>query len=153
MMLEQLAYLAEIVGTGLVVASLLYVGREVRQNTETMRQNAAGFYLSLQERLCGEVANSREFAERWLKGASDFESLDGVDRQRMMLFEWRAFTGWNQLFQLRRDGLVPDSQWHELLWSIKNFGSRQSAREAWVIFKGAFGEPFQAFVAEHMNWS
>ena len=117
MILEQLAYLAQIVGVGLVVASFIYVGKQVRQNTEIMRQNAAGYYLSLQERLCRDVANSREFAEQWLKGASDFDSLDEVDRQRVMLFEWTAITGWNQLFQLREDGLVPDSQWHELLWS------------------------------------
>jgi len=52
----------------------------------TMRQNAAGYYLSLQERLCGEVANNRELAEYWLKGASEFDRLDEVDRQRMMLF-------------------------------------------------------------------
>ena len=147
MTLEQLA---EIVGVGLVVASLVYVGRQLKQNTEIMRQNAAGYYLGLQERLCGEVANNRELAEYWVKGESEFDSLDEVDRQRMMLFEWRAFTGWNQLFQLRQDGLVPDSQWHELLWSVKNFGRRQSAAESWVVFKGAFGKPFQDFVSKHM---
>jgi hypothetical protein len=151
MTLEQLAYLAQIVGAGLVVASLVYVGRQLRQNTAIMRQNAAGYYLGLQERLCGEVANNRELAEYWLKGASDFESLDDVDRQRIMLFEWRAITGWNQLFHLRKDGLVPDSQWNELLWSVKNFMTRQSAREAWTVFKGAFGKPFQDFVSSHID--
>jgi hypothetical protein len=151
MTLEQLAYLAEIVGVGLVVASLIYVGRQLRQNTQIMRQNAAGYYLNLQERLCGEVATNRELAEYWLKGATEFDSLDAVDKQRIMLFEWRAMTGWNQLFQLRQDGLVPDSQWNELLWSVKNFGARQSAREAWSVFKDAFGEPFQDFVSRQID--
>jgi hypothetical protein len=68
-----------------------------------------------------------------------------------MLFEWRAITGWNQLFHLRKDGLVPDSQWNELLWSVKNFMARQSAREAWTVFKGAFGKPFQDFVSSHSD--
>jgi hypothetical protein len=150
-MLEQLAYLAQIVGVGFVVASLVYVGRQVKQNTETMRQNAAGYYLGLQERLCGEVASSREFAQQWLKAATDFDSLDDVDKQRVLLFEWRAFTGWNQLFQLRQNGLVPDSQWNELLWSMKNFGGRKSAGQAWSVFKGAFEPRFQDFVSRHMT--
>jgi hypothetical protein len=150
MTLEQLSYLSQIVGVGLVVASLIYVGRQLKQSTETMRQAAAGFYLNLQDRLCGEVANSRELAERWLKGASEFDSLDDVDKQRVILFEQRAITGWNQLFLLRQDGLVPDSQWKELIWSVKYFGSRQSARVSWSISKDSFGKPFQAFVAEHM---
>ena len=68
----------------------------------------------------------------------------------MMLFEQRAIAGWNQLFLLRKDGLVPDSQWNELLWSVEHFGSRQSARETWKIFKSSFGKPFQDFVSEHM---
>ena len=150
MTLESLAYLAQIIGTGLVVASLVYVGRELRQNTETMRQNAAGYYLGLQDRLMQEVANSRELAEYWCKGAAEFDALDEVDRQRVMLFEQRAIAGWNQLFLLRQDGLVPDSQWKELLWSVQHFGSRQSARASWSLFKDSFGKPFQNFVAEHM---
>ena len=150
MTLEQLAYLAQIIGVGLVVASLVYVGRQLQQNTETMRQNAAAYYLNVQDRLCGEVANSRELAECWLKGASEFESLDTVDRHRAILFEQRAIAAWNQLFLLRQDGLVPDSQWQELVWSVKHFGSRQSARESWNVSKGSFGKPFQAFISEHM---
>ena len=58
MSLESLAYLADIVGVGLIVASLVYVGRQLRQNTETMRQNAAGFYLGLQDRLMGTGARA-----------------------------------------------------------------------------------------------
>jgi len=151
MTLQNLSYLADIVGVGLIVASLVYVGRQLKQNSEIMRQNAAGYYLNLQEKLCGEVANNRELAEYWLKGAADIDTLDAVDRQRIMLFEWRAFTGWNQLFQLRHEGLVPDSQWNELLWSVRNFGRRQSAKEAWEVFRGAFGKPFQEFVSTQMQ--
>ena len=151
MTLEQLAYLAQILGVGLVVASLIYVGRQLKQNTETMRQNAAGYYLNLQDRLCGEVSNNRELAECWHKAASDFASLDEVDKQRAILFEQRAIAAWNQLFLLRQDGLVPDSQWQELIWSVKHFGSRQSARQCWSVSKASFGKPFQDFISEHMT--
>lgn len=150
MTLESLAYLAQIIGVGLVVASLVYVGRQLRQNTEAMRQNAAGYYLSLQDRLMQEVSNNRELAEYWVKGATAFDSLDEVDKQRVMLFEQRAIAGWNQLFLLHQDGLVPDSQWNELIWSVKHFGSRQSAHESWRIFKDAYGKPFQDFVSQYM---
>jgi hypothetical protein len=151
MLLEQLAYLADIVGVVLVIASLIYLGRQLRQTTDAMRLNAAGSYVNLQERLCGEVANNRELAEYWRKGASEFGSLDDVDKQRLVLFEWRALTSWSQLFELRRDGLMPDSQWKELVWAIENFSKRQSAREAWRIFKGAFEKPFQDFVSPYME--
>ena len=151
MSLEQLAYLAQIIGVGFVVASLVYVGRQLRQTTETMRQGAAGYYLNVQDRLCGEVANSRDLAECWLKGASDFDSLDAVDKHRVILFEQRAIAAWNQLVLLRQDGLVPDSQWQELIWSVKHFGARQSAQASWQVSKDSFGKAFQDFIAEHMT--
>lgn len=37
MTLEQLAYLAEVVGVILIVASLIYVGKQLKQNTEFLR--------------------------------------------------------------------------------------------------------------------
>lgn len=149
--LEQVSYFAEILGVGLVVASLIYVGKQLRQTTDAMRMTAAANYVSLQERLCGEVANNRELAEYWYKGIADFDSLDEIDRQRLILFEWRAITGWNQLFQMRQDGLMPDSQWNELLWSMRNFGQRQSARAAWLVFSDAFEPPFRSFAAKYME--
>jgi hypothetical protein len=151
MSLEQMANLADVFGVALVIASLIYVGKQVRQNTDVIRFNAAAYYAGLQERLCGEVANNRELAECWQKGATSFDSLDEVDKQRLILFEWRAITGWNQLFQLRQDNLLPDSQWNELIWAIQNFGKRQSARESWRIAKDAFGKHFRDFVSEYLE--
>ena len=151
MTLEQLAYLAQIIGAGLVVASLIYVARQLRQNTQAMRQNAAGYYLNVQDQLCGEVANNRDFAECWHKGAAQFSALDEVDKTRVILFEQRAIAAWNQLFLLRQEGLVPDSQWQELIWSVEHFGSRQSAKACWNVSKDSFGKPFQDFVSEHMS--
>lgn len=46
MMLEDLAYVAEIVGVILVIASLIYVARQVRQNTELLRSSARQALLS-----------------------------------------------------------------------------------------------------------
>ncbi len=50
------------------------------------------------------IAN-RELAEIWVKGESDFDILDEVDRQRLMFFERRAIVWWHHTFQLHRRGL------------------------------------------------
>ncbi len=42
MTLEQYAAIAEIIGAVLVIASLIYVARQLGQNTEMMRANASG---------------------------------------------------------------------------------------------------------------
>lgn len=40
--LEQMSYIVEIIGVIAVAASLIYVGKQIQQNTKTMQVNAAG---------------------------------------------------------------------------------------------------------------
>jgi hypothetical protein len=153
MSLEQLAYLAEIVGVVGVVVSLLYVAKQLRQNTEMLRVSAGGTWVALTERLVAEITTSREVAEYWVKAgpSAQYDSLDEVDQQRAMMFEWRAITNWNHWFQLRKQGLMPDAQWNELIWLIQNLGRRRAVREAWKAFKGGYDHSFQDFVSGHFE--
>lgn len=153
MPLEQLAYFAEIIGVGAVVVSLIYVGRQLRQNTEMLRVGAAGSWVGLTERLTSEITTSREVAEYWLKAGSSsaFDDLDEVDQQRAIMFEWRAITNWNQWFELRKQGLMPDAQWNEMIWLIRNLGHRRAVQEAWRAFEGGYDQAFRDFVSRHLE--
>jgi hypothetical protein len=146
MTLEQYAYLAEILGVVLVIASLVYVAQQLRQNTNMMRANAASEWLQRNFDIAASVIDNQEFAEIWVKGGLEFESLDRVEKQRMLLFERRAFGLWHELYSLHKQNLLPDSTWHEYAWVIRNLGNRQSKREAWKVFKDAYEKPFQEFV-------
>lgn len=153
MPLEQLAHLAEIMAAVAVVVSLIYVGRQLRQNTEMLRVGAAGSWVGLTERLVSEITTSREVAEYWLNAgpSSAFDSLDEVDQQRAIMFEWRAITNWNQWFELRKQGLMPDPQWNEMIWLIQNLGRRRAVREAWRAFEGCYDQSFRDFVSRHFE--
>lgn len=50
MALEQLAYLAQIVGTILVVASLVYVAKQLRQNTDAIHAQSRQAILNAPQR-------------------------------------------------------------------------------------------------------
>jgi hypothetical protein len=86
---EALAAIAELLGAIGVLASLIYLGLQIRQNTTWLRQQA--FQLSTNEiRLWAlQFSGSRGNAELFLKGQSDFGSLDPTERFRftMMIFE------------------------------------------------------------------
>ncbi len=146
MTLEQYAYLAETVGVVLVIASLVYVAQQLRQNTNMMRVNAASEWLQRDYDIAASILDSREFAEIWVKSGLEFESLDAVDKQRMLIFERRAFGLWHELFSLREQNLLPDAPWQEHAWVIQNLGNRQSTREAWRVFHDSYEKPFQEFV-------
>ena len=151
MTLEQWAYIAEIIAAIAVIASLVYVARALRQNTNEMRVNNADSFVDFNFRLNTPIATDREFAEVWNKGWSEFGSLDTVDQQRVVIYDFQAIAGWHNHFNLKQQGLMSDAQWTELNGSLGIFGQRQAAREAWKRFRSIYDQPFRDFVAQYLE--
>ena len=151
MTLEQIAYLAEIIASVAVIASLIYVAKQLGQNTAMMRVAASSERVQRDFELGESLIDSREIAEFWLKGDSELESLDPADRTRLMFFERRAILHWHNMYELRQEGLLPDADWHELRWAIRNFGRRQAIREAWNLFGESFQQPYRSFIREEFE--
>ncbi len=55
------------------------------------------------------------------------------------------------MFNLHKNNILPDSDWEELIWLIRFVCKRQATREAWKIFKGNFGIPFQEFLEQQFS--
>ena len=147
MTLEQYASLAEIIGLILVIGSLIYVAQQLRQNTQMMRSRASGERVQRDAELSLMVSGSGEFAEIWLKGRSEFESLNEVERIRLIFHSRTAIVHWHNMFNLRTENLLSDADWNELVWLIEHLiRGRQDTLEAWKMFKGSFEEPFQKFL-------
>lgn len=146
MTLEQLAYLGEIFAALGVVASLIYVARQLGQNTAMMRVAAASEGVERDYEIVAPMLQSRELTEVWMKGDTEFSSLEPIDQTRLMFFERRALVLWHHRFQLRQQDLLSDAMWHEQTWIIQNIGRRQAIREAWRAFRGAFEPAFQDFM-------
>ena len=79
MTLEQLAYIAEIIAAIAVIASLIYVAKQLTQANAMMRVGAANERIQREYDLLNNIIDNREVAEYWCKGGSSFESLDEVD--------------------------------------------------------------------------
>ena len=146
MTLEQFAYLAEIAAAIGVIISLVYVARQLGQNTEMLRLGAASERVERDYEIAEPIIASREVAEIWMRGQADWDSLDEVDQSRLMFFERRALVLWHHLFQLRQKSLLPDADWHEHKWIIHNLGRRRPIRETWKVFEAAYEPSFRDFV-------
>ena len=146
MTVEQFANLAEIIGVILVIASLVYVAQQLRQNTAMMRVGASNERVKRDFDIVANLLDSRDLAEVWVKGGTQFDALDEVDQQRAVFFEYRAIVLWHHVFELRQQKLTSDADWHWSEWVIQNIGRRQAVREAWQVFKNAYDKPFQEYI-------
>jgi len=148
MNLQQWAALGDIAAAIAVVASLIYVARQLRQNTNAMIVSNADNFVNFNFQLNTPFALDREFAELWVRAGSDFASLDEVDRQRLIIWEFQAIAAWSNWFNLRQKGLISDANWAELENTFELFGQRQSVREAWKTFKSGYTPEYQKFMAQ-----
>lgn len=151
MTLEQYAYIAEIIGVVLIIASLVYVAQQLKQNTKMLRANHANAFVTHTNGLISPITVNRDFAEFWVRAETEFDGFDAIDRQRIILFEWQALQAWHNWFNLRQQNLISDYQWTELLWGFRRFGQRPSTREAWKVFRGSYTEEFQEFMAQYLE--
>lgn len=147
MTLEQYAQIGEIIAAIAVIASLIYVARELHQNTSQTRFTVAENQIAISKHMVKPVVEDRAFAELWAKGDSEFDALDPIDQQRLILFEWQAINAWSNAFEYRQQNLLSDAEWHHQLWIYKNMGRRESVRAAWSNFKSSYEKPFQ----DHMD--
>ena len=148
---DAISAIAEISGAVVVVASLVYVGRQIGQNTAMMRISAASETMERDYDLVLPLIESHDFTEIWLKGDHRLDELSEADSQRLLFFERRALTLWHHNYQLRMQGLFPDAMWHNQNWIIQNIGRRQAIREAWSLFKDSHETSFQEYMDEQFQ--
>jgi hypothetical protein len=151
MTLEQLAYIAEIVAAIAVIASLLYLARQLNQTNAMMRVSASNSRVEREYDILNDVIANRDVAEIWCKGDTSFDSLDSVDQQRLILFERRAIVLWHHIFSLREQGLYSDEDWHWNEWVIQNIGRRQAIRTSWKLFKDSYQKPFRKYIDDQFR--
>jgi hypothetical protein len=82
MTLANLASIAEIIGVIGLIASLIYVGKQLQLNREQLKADAEGRYYAWVDQAFSRIALDRGFAEVWNRGTALHE-LDEVDRERL----------------------------------------------------------------------
>ena len=141
-MLEQLASLAEIIGVTLVIASLIYVGRQLHQNTEMMRAESRN---SIQHNHQQEILTPVSFPEIW-RGFTGEELSDENVRVNMWLsaslrsreHEWIQYN----------NGALDKVAWEAFSKAIPLVLSSQRARSWWEASKLIYEVQFAKMVDE-----
>lgn len=100
MSLEQLSYLAQIVASVGVIASLIFVGLQIRQNTGALQRTEHNATMAEWTVIRQAIAGNREIAELMTAGLRGERVLDAADQLRLeqMLQEnaWASFHIWDR---------------------------------------------------------
>lgn len=100
MSLEELAWLSQVVGTAVVVLSLLFVGLQIRQNTAALQRNEHNSTMAQWTVIRMAIAQHRDVAELVADGLHSDRPLDAADRLRLEQvlaeYAWASFHIWDR---------------------------------------------------------
>ncbi len=148
MTLQDLGNIGEFVGALGVVASLIYLALQIRQNTRQLRNNARAIRLAeVRAASDGEIEFRRfllsnpEVDDARLRGRKGAE-LDPLDARRFDHVLWdvflRAQTQWYQA----RQSLVAGAYWDRLSVIPMRYLGSKAAQQWWFARRGGFDPRF-----------
>jgi len=96
---------AELVGITAVVASLVFVGYEIRQNTSQLRADGARSVTEMVNHLNAGIFSDVTLAKIVEKGVQNFESLDEIERAQFESFQFARLNIADYIMDLEREGV------------------------------------------------
>lgn len=132
---------AELLGAFGVIASLIYLALQIRQNTESVRMASHHGVADQFQQTNLALVREPQIAELLTRGLPDSSTLSDLDRVRFEGFLLSIFRTYEELYQLHRKGLADHELWDSREQSMMQWLSYPGVRSWW------FGEQRVIFIA------
>ncbi len=147
MTLSELADFSEVIGAIGVIASLIYVGFELRRNTLTLRAQAqesmVGGYMSSIELLSG---NAAVMAKGFKSTPESFAAFSDADKVIYLTILFGFFKHFEQMFVYHKRGFIDESEWDRWSNHLLTQFHQPGVQWWWDMRKESFVMPFQAYL-------
>lgn len=143
MSLEQASYLGQIVGAIAVVASLLFVGVQLRQNTGAVRASASQSHSAVYHGIIASIVDDAGFARIWRRGLEDLASLDPDERVRFVAFASTLFRFYESSHVQWLRGQLDQEHWHTVEQQALSLRGQPGIGVWWQLRRSWHSKPFQ----------
>ncbi len=144
--LEQFSNWAEIIGVILVILSLIYVGREVGQNTATMQVSAAQTFVDSYNTFTSQLTLAPDLADIWYRGLEDFSSFTGSERVKFSAGCGQLMRIYESGYLQCRKGALDEQLWAAFAVSLMDLMASPGARAWWKTRQHWYSQDFQELV-------
>ena len=152
MTLENLGNLGEFIGAVAVVASLLYLSIQIRQNTRSVRSATAQ---SASDTIVGKnslIAGDRNVAELFSTGVQGAKKLDPIDEMRFSLLVSSTFINFETMLLQNRLGLIETEFWQSReRFFLNTILTLPGILSWWRHNQEQFGEELGRYVDSHLQ--
>lgn len=102
---------AELLGAIGVIASLFYLGTQIRQNTKTVRTAAYHAIVTNLGNLAADTGRDGAIADLFVRGQVDLESLSPTEQRQFGLLLQGVFRSFENLFYHYSTGMIDEVVW------------------------------------------
>jgi hypothetical protein len=141
-----LAAWGEFLGGIGVIASLIYLASQIRQNSKLLRNSTASASSSVQNDATSLLVQDADVARIYDAGIADRDSLSDVDRRRFDSVVTMWVNGWNQEFGFSVDGVIAPSVWETREQIMRMMLQYAGMRQWWLEWRGFYGAEFSHFI-------
>jgi hypothetical protein len=143
MNLDQAALFAQIVSAVCVIASLIFVGFQLRQATAAIRASSSQAHSELYTALVQPIINDGDFARIFSTGVDDPSSLGREEWVRFVAYSSALFRQWESSRVQWRNGRLDADHWHTIERQAMSMCGLAGIRAAWKVRGHMFTQDFR----------
>ena len=151
MTLEELAFVAEIVGTLAVVASLIYVSIQVKDGARAARSAAVTDATAAVQSIYQELGANSQMSVLFFKGLTDPNSLTRHEQFQYLMLMHSFFLAFQRNFLLSREGTLNVELRDSIGTAIHTINHLPGCRFYWRQRKSFFQPEFVVWVEELLD--
>lgn len=145
MTLEQWAFVAQIISAVAVIASLIFVGVQLRQATSAIRATSSQAHSALYTDLVRSIIDNGDFARVWSIGLTRPKELTEDEWVRFVAYASALF----RLYESSRvqwlNGRLDEEHWHTIERQAGDFGHLPGLQIAWDLRAHWYSPAFRAW--------
>jgi hypothetical protein len=115
--------IAELIGITAVVASMVFVGYEIRQNTSQLQADGARSVTELVNHLNAGIFSDATLAEILKRGTRDLGALDEIERARFASYQFARLNIADYILDLEREG-ISDFNFRYVDYIVREFNEK-----------------------------
>ena len=144
--ISELGSIGEFVGAIAVVASLIYVGIQLRQNTAAIKITTAQAFTDTWNGYISVLNLAPDLGDIFSRGLKGTSQLKEGEVVQFYAFLSQAFTTYQSFFLQRQKGVVDEGSWTSYVQAIIDLMSNKGVREYWEFRHHWYTDEFQDYV-------
>lgn len=136
----------EMASTGAILLGLIFVGLELKQNTEAVESQTSQGLLELANQANNQIASDRQLAELLLRVKKDVNELSELEALQYRRFVYSEMNIWEHAFFSHANGTIHSNLWNGYDMAYRRFFCEAWSKKVWRRIEGGFSEQFKTHV-------